>query len=174
MNLPPWLADLADHYGSQRLAGDVSRQDAVTAIRDEIAAQADPALTLLIYADYAGRALDAWCREHQHAAPPPVVSRLQGELFPDLKPRLYIRPGVTKPVMSMTAHDWDAAAGMIRNRTDGAINAAKADWEHFEKAYGQVRPRLQGDATTADIANELRGIVPLEGLEPGTATGTAA
>lgn len=164
MNLPAWLADLADHYGSQRLTGAISRQDAVTAIRDEIAAKADEPLRLSIFADYAARALDAYQREHQHAAPPLSVAPLQAELFPDLKPRLYIRPGVTKPVLAFTARDWDNAREMIRNRTDGAIKFAEADMAHFEEAYSRVRSLLSGDATTADIAQELRGVLPLEGL----------
>ena len=164
MNLPAWLADLTDHYGSERLAGNISRQDAVTAIRDEIAAKADKALLLSIYADYAARALDAYHREHQHAAPAPAVSHVQAELFPDLKPRLYIRPGVTKPVMSMTAHDWDAAREMTLNRTKHAIEGAEADRRHFDAAYEKVRPLLDGDATTADVIRELRGEVRLEGL----------
>lgn len=164
MNLPSWLADLADHYGTQRIAGKISRQDAVTALRDEIAAKSDDALRLSIYADYAARALDAYHREHQHAAPAPAVSSLQMELFPDLRPRLYIRPGVTKPVMSLTAHDWDCAREMIRNRTEGAIEFAKADRARFEEAYDRVRPLLKGGATTADVTRELRGEVPLEGL----------
>jgi hypothetical protein len=164
VNLPAWLADLADHYGSQRLVGQVSRQDAVTAIRDEIAAKADEAYLLSLYADHAARIIDAYQREHQFAAPPPAVSHVQAELFPDLKPRLYVRPGVTKPVMTMNAHDWDCAREMIRNRTEGAIEFAKADWAHFEAAFKRVRPLLKGEATTADVARELRGEVPLEGL----------
>lgn len=164
MNLPAWLADLADHYGSQRLAGQVSRQEAVTAIRDEIAAKADEAYRLSLYADHAGRIVDAYQREHQYAAPPPAVSHVQAELFPDLKPRLYVRPGVTKPVMAMNAHDWDCAREMIRNRTEGAIKFAEADRETFETAFGRVRPLLKGDATTADVVRELRGEVPLDGL----------
>lgn len=165
MNIPAWLADLADHYGSQRLAETITRQEAVTALRDEIAGKADEALRLSIYADHAGRILDAWHREHQHPAPPLPVSRLQMELFPDLKPRLYIRPGVTKPVMAFTAKDWDNAREMIRNRTEGAIEFAKADWASFEAAYDRVRPLLSDDLTTADVEKELRGAVPLEGLE---------
>lgn len=164
MNLPAWLADLADHYGSQRLAGQVSRQDAVTALRDEIAAKADEPLRLAILADYAARVLDAWQRDHQHAAPPLAVSHVQAELFPDLKPRLYIRPGVRKPVMAMNAHDWDNAREMIHNRTEHSIKGAEADRDHFDAAYERVRRLLSGDATTADVVRELRGVVPLEGL----------
>jgi hypothetical protein len=164
VNLPAWLADLTDHYGSQRLAGTVSRQGAVTAIRDEIAARADEAFLLSVYADYAGRALDAWQRERMNAAPLPVISHVQTELFPDLKPRLYVRPGITKPVMAMNAHDWDNAREMVHNRTEHAIKGAEADLKHFDAAYERVRHLLSGDATTADVAQELRGVVPLEGL----------
>lgn len=163
-HLPAWLADLTDHYGSQRLARKVSRQEAVTALRDEIAAKADEPLRLAIFADYAGRALDAYHREHQHEAPLPAISHVQAELFPDLKPRLYIRVGVTKPVMSMTAHDWDAAREMTLNRTKHSIEGAEADRDSFQAAYDRVRPLLTGDATTADVARELRGVLPLEGL----------
>ena len=164
MNLPAWLKDLVDHHGSQRLAGSATRQEAVTALRDEIAAKADDSLILAIYADYAGRILDAWHREHQNPAAPAAVSSLQGDLFPDLKPRLFVQPGVSKPVMTMNAHDWDNAYAMLRNRTDGAIDAAKSDWDGFEKAYNRVRPLLDDDATTADVIRELRGEIRLEGL----------
>ena len=164
MNLPAWLADLADYYGSQRLAGQISRQDAVTALRDEIAAKADEAYRLSIYADHAGRIVDAYQREHQYAAPPPSVSHLQAELFPDLKPRLFVRPGVTKPVMALTAHDWDSAREMLHNRTKHAIEGAEADRVRFDKAYEKVRRHLSGDATTADVVRELRGESPLDGL----------
>ncbi len=165
MNLPAWLGDAAEEIGPRRLGGDISRQEAVTALRDVIARQADEQTRLAIYADYAGRILDAWHREHQNPAAPAPVSALQGDLFPDLKPaRLYIRPGVTKPVMTMTARDWDNAYAMLRNRTDGAIDAAKADWDSFEKAYNRVRPLLGDDATTADVIRELSGEVRLEGL----------
>jgi hypothetical protein len=167
VNLPGWLADLADHYGSQRLARKVGRQEAVTALRDEIAVRAaiDEALRLAIFADYAARILDGYQREHLHAAPPLAVTHVQGELFPGLKkPRLYIRPGVTKPVMTMTAHDWDAAREMTLNRTKYTIKGAEADRDSFMEAYDKVRPLLKGDAPTADVEKELRGVVPLEGL----------
>lgn len=164
MSNPAWFEDLLEEVGTERRTGAISRQEAVTKLRDAIDAHAERPFQLAVYADYAGRAFDAWGREHAYAAPAPSISSVQAELFPDLKPRLYIRVGVTKPVMDMTAHDWEAAAGMIRNRTDGAINSAKADWEHFEKAWERVKPHLKGEATTASIARELRGIVPLEGL----------
>jgi hypothetical protein len=166
MNLPAWIKDIVDYHGSKRLDGTVGRQEAVTAVRDEIAAKAGEALRLAIYADYAGRALDAWQREHQNPAAPAPVSSLQGELFPDLKPRLFVQPGVSKPVMTMTAHDWDNACAMIRNRTEGAIESAEADWKNFEAAYKRVRPLLAGEFVTADVVRELRGEVPLEGLAP--------
>ena len=164
MNLPAWLEDIVEHHASQRLTGAVTRQEAVTAVRDEIDARADDPMRLAIYADYAGRALDAWHREHQNPASPAPVSSLQGDLFPDLKPRLFVQPGVSKPVMTMTAHDWDNAYAMIRNRTEGAIESAEADWKNFEAAYKRVRHLLDGDATTADVVRELRGEHPLEGL----------
>lgn len=164
--LPAWLKDVVDQHGSERLTGTATRLEAVTAVRDEIAAKADDPLTLAIYADYAGRALDAWHREHQNPAAPAVVSALQGDLFPDLKPRLFVQPGVSKPVMTMNAHDWDNAYAMIRNRTQGSIESAESDWKKFEAAYKRVRPLLAGDAVTADVIRELLGEVPLEGLAP--------
>lgn len=166
MNLPAWLKDIVEHHGTRRLTGTATRQEAVTAVRDEITAKADEPTRLAIYADYADRALDAWHRENLNPAASVAVSSLQGDLFPDLKPRLYVRPGVTKPVMTMTAHDWDNAHAMIRNRTEGAIDAAEADWQKFEAAYKRVRPLLNGEATTADVVPELCGEVPLEGLAP--------
>lgn len=164
MNYPAWIDDLTEEIGTCRLRGAVGRQDAVTRLRDAIDDAGDRELTLAILADFAARRLDAWHREHQNAPAPPSVSYLQAELFPDLKARLYVQPGVTKPVMTMTAHDWDNAREMIRNRTEGAIEFAKADRAKFEAAYERVRPLLSGDATTADVARGLRGELPLEGL----------
>lgn len=164
MNLPAWLEDLADHFGTQRLNGEITRQEAVTALRDKIVEKDDRTLILGVLTDVAAKALDSWHRQHQHPPALGTQAHLQMELFPDLAPRLYIRPGVTKPVMTLTAHDWDNAREMIRNRTSCAIEGAEADWRQFEEAYEKVRPLLSGDATTADIVPELRGNVRLEGL----------
>lgn len=165
MNLPEWLGTYVDGLGTRRLAGEITRQEAVTALRDAIDQKGDRALILGIYADYAGKALDSWHNDHKNTPVPGARQQyLQAELFPDLKPRLYIRPGITKPVMALTAHDWDNAREMIHNRTKHAIEGAEADWKNFEAAYERVRPLLTGDATTADVARELRGEIPLEGL----------
>jgi hypothetical protein len=86
------------------------------------------------------------------------------ELFPDLAPRLYIRPGVSKQVMACTAHDWDTAREMILNRTEHAIKGAEAHRANFEAAYKKVRPLLGGDTTTADIVRQLRGQDLLAGV----------
>lgn len=165
MKLPAWLEDLTDRYGSKRLAGDITRQEAVTALRDAIIEQDDRPLILGALAEFAGKALDSWHREHQYAPAPAAVSSLQGDLFPDLPPRLYIRVGVSKPVMMLNAHDWDSAREMILNRTKHAIDGAEADRDRFLEAFGRVRPLLSdADATTADVVRQLRGEVPLEGL----------
>lgn len=164
MSYPAWLDDLTEELGTTRLQGTMSRQEAVTALRDAIAEKGDRPLILGIYAEFAARRIDAWHREHQHAAPAPAVSHVQAELFPDLKPRLYIRPGLTKPVMSMTGHDWDAAREMTLNRTKHSIEGAEADRKSFQEAYDRVRPLLHGDATTADVTRALRGEVPLQGM----------
>lgn len=164
MSAHAWLADLAEELGTGRRSGEITRQEAVTRLRDAIDEHAERSLVLSIYSDYAGKVLDAWHREHQHAAPALAVSHVQAELFPDLRPRLFVRPGVTKPVMALTAHDWDNAREMLHNRTKHAIEGAEADRSRFDAAYEKVRPLLTGDATTADVAGELRGELPLEGL----------
>lgn len=164
MSAHAWLADLTEELGTARRSGQITRQEAVTRLRDAIDEHAERLLVLSIYSDYAGKALDAWHREHQHAGPTLAVSHVQAELFPDLRPRLAVQPGVTKPVMALTAHDWDNAKEMLHNRTKHAIEGAEADRKHFDEAYEKVRPLLTGDATTADVVPELRGQVPLEGL----------
>ena len=164
MTLPAWIDDMAEELGTARLRGTTGRPDAVARLAGAIAASQDRELFLAIFADFAARRLDAWHREHQNTAPVPAVSHVQMDLFPDLKPRLYIRVGVTKPVMTMTAHDWDAAREMVLNRTKHAIEGAEADRKNFEAAYERVRPLLSGDATTSDVARELRGQFPLEGI----------
>jgi len=165
---PAWFEDLTDHIGARRRSGEISRQQAVTELRDAIIEKDDRPLILGILAEYAGKALDTWGREHVHASAPAAQAQLQMDLFPDLAPRLFIRPGVTKPVMALNAHDWDNAREVLLNRTKHAIEGAKADRERFEEAYGEVRPLLSGDATTADVATEIerqrRGENPLEGL----------
>lgn len=157
MNLPDWLKDMTDELGAGRLAGTVSRQDAVTALRDKILEKDDRPLILGVLAEFAGKALDSWHRAHQHPAAPGSLAHVQAELFPDLPARLYIRPGVTKPPIEFTAHDWDTAREMVRARTENAIDGARADRDQFERAYARVRPLLGHDATTADIAGQLLG-----------------
>lgn len=166
MSYPPWLDNLTEELGTARLKGAITRQEAVTKLRDAIDRSKERPLVLLVLAEFAGRRLDAWDRENRNPSAPAAVSSLQGELFPDLKPRLFVQPGVSKPVMTMTGHDWDNAFAMIQNRTGGAIDAAKANWKAFEDAYKRVRPLLHGTATTADVVSDLRGEVPLEGLAP--------
>lgn len=169
MSNPAWFDDLADDLGTRRRAGEISRQEAITALRDKIVEKDDQALILSVLGDFAGKAIDAWQREHQFPPVRGAVGILQMELFPDLRPRLTIRVGVSKPVMSLNAHDWDAARHMVLNRTKHSIEGAEADRRQFEAAYDLVRPHLTtADMTTADVAaavrRGLRGEVPLEGL----------
>jgi hypothetical protein len=156
MNVPAWLADLTAEIGAQRLDGTMTRQEAITTLRDKIAAQDDQPLTLGILADFAGRALDSWHRAHLHQAPASRNSEVQSELFPDLPARLYIRPGFAKALILCTAHDWDMARRVLENRTENAIKGAREDWAQFDAAYQRVRPLLGGDLTTAEIAEDLR------------------
>src|SRR5258708_29291357 len=109
MNLPDWLKDMTEDLGTRRLAGEIARQDAVTILRDKIVEKDDRGLILGVLAEFAGKALDAWHRAHQHPAAPGSLAQVQAELFPDLPPRLYIRPGLTQPLIELTPHDWDTA-----------------------------------------------------------------
>ena len=157
MNLPTWLEDLTDKYGAQRQAGQITRQQAATALRDKILEHGDDTLILGLLSDFAGKALDSWIRLHQHQQPyGGSMPQVQSDLFPDLPVRLHIRPGVPKAVILFTAHDWDSAREMIRARTENAIKGAEEDREQFEAAYQRVRPLLEGDVTTADIAEQIR------------------
>jgi hypothetical protein len=157
MNLPAWLEDLTEEFGEARLAGDKTRAEAVTALRDKILAEDDQPLLLGIVADFAARALDSWHRSHLNpGGSRGAAAELQSELFPQLPVRLYVRPAVTKPLILCTAHDWDMARNVLRGRTVGAREAADNDWAHFEAAYARVRPLLTGDATTAEVAEQLR------------------
>ncbi len=155
MNLPDWIKDLTDELGAERLAGTISRQNAVTALRDKIVEKDDRPLILGVLAEFAGKALDAWHRAHEHPAAPGSLAQVQAELFPGLPARPYIRPGVTKPLIEFTAHDWDMARNVLENRTEHAIEGAKADWAQFEAAYARVRPLLHGDTTTAEVLDQL-------------------
>lgn len=154
MNLPAWLEELTEEYGADRLAGKITRTEAVTALRDKILGQADETLIRAISGEFAGKVLDSWHRAHLNPGPAP--GEAQSELFPELPVRLFIRPAVTKPLILCTGHDWDMARNMLRARTDGALEAARADWARFEAAYARVRPLLAGDATTAEVAEQLR------------------
>ena len=167
MNLPEWLGSYIDSIGSRRLSGEITRQEAIRALRDVIAEKDDRPLILGIYAEFAAKHLDTWYRDQQRsplAGLPGSPSHVQQELFPDLPPRLYIRPGVSKQVMAMNAADWDNARNVIQNRTEHAIEGAKSDWTQFEDAFTRVRPLLTGNKTTADVVRQLRGEDPLEGL----------
>jgi hypothetical protein len=155
MKVPDWLEAEIDALGPARLAGTVRRQDAVQALRDKIIKQDDVALTLAIVAEFAGKALDAWQRSHEHAAPAGAFA-VQSDLFPDLPVRLYIRPATPKALILCTGHDWDMARNILQGRTEGAKAAAEADWASFEAAYTRVRPLLSGSLTTADVADQVR------------------
>jgi hypothetical protein len=156
MNLPAWLQDLTQDFGTQRQAGKITRQDAVTALRDKILAEDDRPLILGITAEFAGKILDAWQRGHEHQPARGPHALVQAELFPGLPPRLFVRPGVAKPPIWFTAHDWDMARNVLKVRTSGAKDAAEADWAAFDAAYQRVRPLLTDeDMTTADVAEQI-------------------
>jgi hypothetical protein len=155
MKLPDWLHDLTEDLGVARLAGDITRQEAVTTLRDKIVGQDDRSLIDGVLADFSGRVVDAWYRAHQHAPATGSQAHVQTELFPDLPPRLHIRPGILKAPIDFTAHDWDTAREMVRARTQNAIDGAEADRAQFEAAYAQIRHLLSGSLTTADVADGL-------------------
>jgi hypothetical protein len=153
MSLPDWLARELDTIGAQNAERSITRQEAVTALRDVIMRSADAAFRLAITAEFAGRQLDAWHRARRAAGLPAAAG--QSELFPGLPARLYVRPGVLRPVALMDAHDWDMAYNMLHTRAEGAITAAKADLAAFDGAYDKVRALLTGELTTADVLGDL-------------------
>lgn len=155
MNVPGWLATELDSIGERNAAREITRQAAVDAVRNAILARDDPAFTRGIVADFAARVVAAWHREHARGPRAEVLAG-QSDLFPGLPARLYIRPGQAKAVILFTGHDWDTARAVLENRTTGAIDAAKADWEAFDAAYQRVRPLLSGGLTTADVQYELQ------------------
>jgi len=144
MSLPDWLARELDTIGAQNAERSITRAEAVTMLRDAIIRSADTAFRLAITAEFAARQLDAWHRARRAAGFPAAG---QSELFPDLPARLYVRPGVLRPVALMDGHDWDMAYNMLHTRAQGAIDAAEADLAAFDGAYGKVRPLLTGDLT---------------------------
>jgi hypothetical protein len=153
MNLPGPIQSELDRLGARNAAREITRAEAVTALRDAIIREADRAFLLSLAAEFAGRQLDAWHRARRAAGFPAVAG--QSELFPDLPARLYVRPGVLRPVALMDGHDWDMAWNMLHTRAEGAINAAEADLAAFDGAYDKVRPLLTGDLTTADVLGGL-------------------
>ena len=153
MNLPEWASNKIEELGAARQAGQITRQEAATALRDVILGQADETLIRAIFGEFAGKVLDSWHRAHMNGG---LADGAQSDLFPELPLRLYVRPAVTKPLILCTGHDWDMARNVLENRTENAIKGAKDDWAQFEAAYDRVRPLLAGDATTADIAGQLR------------------
>jgi len=107
MSLPDWLARELDTIGAQNAERSITRAEAVTMLRDAIIRSADTAFRLAITAEFAARQLDAWHRARRAAGFPAAASP---ELFPDLPARLYVRPGVLRPVALMDGHDWDMAS----------------------------------------------------------------
>jgi hypothetical protein len=156
MNLPDWLRGEMDVIGQRAVAREITRQEAVTEIRDAIITKNDRAFMRSIVAMFAGKALDSWQREHRGAAAS-LPAQSQSDLFPDLPARLFIRPGTAKAVILFTGHDWDTAKAVLENRTGGAISAARADQAAFDAAYARVRPLLTGPGViTADVAEQIR------------------
>lgn len=156
MKYPEWLDRELTAVSARLATREITRPEAVTRLRDVIIGSGDRPFMLSIASDFAARALAAAKGERRRDA----VMEGQSEMFPDLPLRLFIRPAVAKAVILFTGHDWDTAKAMITNRTDGAIDAAKADRAAFEAAYARVRPLLSGDLTTADVLAELDGGQP--------------
>jgi len=155
MKLPTGLGTQVRDLGEQRLAGALTRADAVSALRDAILTAAEPGLVAGVVADFAGRELDAWHRAHQHSAPAGPLAEVQSELFPGLPGRLYVTPSTGKALMLCNGHDWDMARNVLSAKTTNAIGGAEQAWQQFQAAYDRVRPLLSGDLTTADVAAQL-------------------
>jgi hypothetical protein len=152
---PDWLAAELDRTGTRHAAREITRTAAIGAIRDVILRDADQFFLRGIAAAFAARALNSWHQERR--ATGAVVPDAQCELFPDLPARLYVRPGVTKPVAEFTGRDWDMARAVLENRTSYAKKAAEADWAAFDAAYSKIRPLLSDGLTTADVLGGLDG-----------------
>lgn len=154
MRLPaPLDADLA-RLTAAVADRDITRQDAVTRLRDAISAHADGELRLGIFAEFAARTLEAALRARR--ASRGTTPDGQSDLFPELPRRLYIRPGQLKSVILFTRHDWHTARAVLENRTSNAKKAAESDWAAFIAAYQQVVPLLtDDDLTTADVAPQI-------------------
>ena len=154
MNLPGPIQSELDRLGGQNAERAITRAEAVTALRDVILRHADSAFLRSVVAEFAGRALDSWHKQHSEGSRTPAPED-QSELFPGLPVRLFIRPGVRRSVILFTGHDWDMARNMLQTRTDGAKKAAERDQAAFDAAYEKVRPLLSGELTTADVAGQL-------------------
>lgn len=155
MNLPEWLSRELAAVGAQNAERAITRQEAVTRLRDVIIQHADRAFQLSLAADFAARQLDTWHRGHKGERAPAAA---QSELFPGLAARMFIRPNVAKAVVLFTRHDWQTAKAVLENRTKYAIEGAQAERAAFDAAYAAVVPLLTDDQmTTADVASELAG-----------------
>lgn len=151
MKIPGWLESEVAAAGLRCRDGEITRQEAITVLRDAIVAQ-DRELWLGIVSAFAGKALDRW------EAGAPATGRLgraQTQLLPGLPSRLHIRPGVQKAPITFTGHDWDMARRMVLTTAANAITGAERLRDRFEAAYGRVRPLLSGAATTADVAAQI-------------------
>lgn len=155
MKLPEWLDAAADEIGGRRIDGEITRQEAVTKLRDAMIARDDRQFIASVLSGFAEKVADQWHQTHRADRPAAFSAQVQAELFPGLPLRLFVRPGQTKALALCTGRDLDMAQNMLAARTRNAIDGAEADRAAFDRAYAKVRPWLTGDVTVADVLAEL-------------------
>jgi hypothetical protein len=153
MSKPQWLAAELARQGQRLIDGAVTRQEAVQAIG--AMATADPEYVAGLIATAAERELTAWLR----GAAPGRPSSPQLHLFPEMPYRMKVTPKATADIVTMDAHQLDAAKNILFARTQNAIDGARAAAEHerdvFMDFYRKVRPALHDGMTVADVIGKL-------------------
>lgn len=146
MRTPTWLREQIAMAGTDHKPG-TPLTGAVTKLTDAVLAT-DSTLVRALVENFVSRKLDQWLGNH---ASPLDDEDDQPSLFPDLPWRLETSPGRFAVIGVMTGADWDAALRQAETKASNATGYA----ESVRAAYDRVRPLLDGELTTADVAERI-------------------
>jgi hypothetical protein len=138
---PSWLAEQIAVEGRRVLAGDVTEDEAVASLTEQLLAR-EPRYVRSLVIRAILKALRAWRDERRRAAEAAAAGQLL--LFADLPEALEVAPGRFVAQRAMRRRDWTAA--LVQARTKAANAAGYV--EKLEAAYGLVEHLLTDDELT--------------------------
>lgn len=156
MKTPNWFRAALAEQTPRLMAGDTTRTDAITAIKERALLEHDD-LPGAVWSDFIDRHLSAW--EKQHRPQGVGEESYQGELFPELPG--WVETGIGKRTHQsvMNAHDWDAGLKQAETKADNV----QGYLDRFRTAYDQVRPLFKDEIETTAEAMARAGLLAAAG-----------